>query len=272
MFMKLALTEFSPAEVAWMRIVMGSVVLCSTLMITRGPSLNLKTYWRHYLVLGLTTQALPFTLIASGQQHIASATTAIIHGSVPMITAVLVFFFIPEERLDRRRLLGLGFGLGGLLMLIYPSLRAEGLSGNAFGMLLIIAAMLSYSFSVVFTRRFMGPVPAMALAAAQSLSAAGWITALALLWAPPWQLAWPGVSAGVSILYLGLVSTGLAYVLFFYLIANAGAVNFTTVLYLTPCVGTLLGVVVLGEDLQANSILALATVLTGVYLATSVKH
>ena len=199
---------------------------------------------RALLVMGLLNNALPFTLIVWGQSHITSGVAAILNASTPLFT-VLFAHWLTAERLTVGRLAGVLLGLGGVAVMV-----GGGLGGQRGAELACLAAAISYALAGLYGRRFrtLG-VPPLATAAGQVAASSLVLVPLALVVDRPWTLAAPGVAPIAALLGVALLSTALAYVVYFRLLASAGATNLLLVTLLIPVTAILLGVALLGEAL-----------------------
>jgi drug/metabolite transporter (DMT)-like permease len=207
---------------------------------------------------------LPFALILNGQKEIASGLAAILNATTPLFTAVFAHFAARGERLTAHRLAGVVIGFAGVVVMMGPGLLAAGLGGNVVAQLLVLAAAVCYAISGLYGRR-LG-----ALGIAPHAAAAGQLTVSTLVMLPvallverPWTLPLPGIEIWGALLGLSLVSTALAYVIFFRLLSGAGAVNTALVTLLVPVTALLLGTLILGEAFTLREALGMAVILAG---------
>jgi drug/metabolite transporter (DMT)-like permease len=225
--------------------------------------------WRPLIVVGLTFNALPFVLFAWAQTQISSILAGIWNATTPLWTVVMGLILVPAVRPTRAVVGGLALGFFGVVFGPW-SITTEGSSANGFllGTAACLAATASYGFAVTYTGKHLTgaghPESPAQYPAAQLMVASG---ALALLVVP---LGDPPTSAPGSVvlamLALGVLGTGLAYVLLYRVVALAGATTASTVTYLIPLVSTTLGIAVLGEALTWNEPLGAALVLAGAWL------
>ncbi|MBM3645184.1 MAG: DMT family transporter [Alphaproteobacteria bacterium] len=263
-FSKAALAELPPFTIAVLRVAIAAAALGSALAITRTilPALP----WRAFLVMGLLNGAIPFALIFWGLQHIPSGLGAILNATTPLFTLLVAHFATDDEKIGRWKLAGLAAGLAGVVVLVgHEKLGALGVS--VLGQLACIAACVSYAFAGVYGRRFarMGIAPPVA-AAGQLVAATVWLLPLALITETPWRLEMPSPATWMAILGLALLSTALAYVLYFRILAAAGVTNLLLVTFLIPASAIALGAVFLGERLEAHHFGGLALIGLGLAL------
>jgi drug/metabolite transporter (DMT)-like permease len=262
-FIKVAVdAEVPPAFVAWSRIAVGAALLVP-LALRRNLLPELRHHERPIVAYAACEIAVPFTLIAIGEQHVSSSLTAILIASVPLVMALLAARFSPGDRPAGLRLVGLFIGLTGVVALM--GVDVAGNPDELLGATLILIAAAGYATAPLIVRHRLaaldplGPVSiSLALAAVALLPAA--------LVAPPSEI--PPSDALASIGILGIVCTALGLVLFFQLIAEAGPSRATVITYMNPLVAVVLGVVLLDEHVGATSIVGLVLILCGSWLAT----
>lgn len=210
---------------------------------------ELKTRWPAFALLGLINNAIPHTMIFAGQTHIGAGLASILNATTPIWTVVIAHFLTTDEKLTGRKIAGTMTGFVGTILLFSPHI-GEKAGAPLWAIALPIIAAISYGFAAIFSRRFKG--------VAAPVTAAGQLTASTIIMLPlslvvdqPWTLAPPPLSTVLSVLALALVSTAFAYILFFRLIATTGATNASLVTLLVPPSAILLGIIFLGERLEA---------------------
>jgi len=207
--------------------------------------------WRIVTVAALIQNVVPFAFLAWGEERVTSSLASVLNASTPLWTAAFAAAFLAGERLDLRRAVGLLLGITGVVLIAEPW-RAGG--GHVLGEVACLGAAAMYGVGFVYTSRFIsGKVPPMTAAVGQVTSGAIVATAIALVTTATSSSAThvdPHIVA--SMLTLGAVGTGLAYIMFFDLIETAGPTVASTVTFATPFVGVLLGLIVLGERVGWN--------------------
>lgn len=253
-FSKVALAELGPFTIVFFRVALAALAL-NIVASAIGASLwRAGTPWRQLLVMGALNNALPFSMIFWGQTTIASGLASILNATTPLFTVVVAHIFTRDERMTVRKLVGVLAGLAGVAILIGPDL-----GGSIWGQIACLAAALSYAFAGIYGRRFK------ALGVQPLQAATGQLTASAML-IPPIMLlaepAWPMPSAVTwsAVVGLALLSTALAYVLYFRILAAAGATNLLLVTFLIPVTAALLGAVFLGERLELRQFAGMALI------------
>jgi drug/metabolite transporter (DMT)-like permease len=222
-----------------------------------------RASWAAFFGMGILNNMIPFCLIVWGQTHIASGLASILNATTPLFAVVVAHLMTSDEKMTGNRLFGVLVGFAGVAYMIgLDALRDLG--ANVLAQLAVLGAAISYSFAGIFGRRFrqMGMAPL--------IPAAGQVTASTILMLPialivdrPWTLAAPSAETWMALLGLALLSTAVAYVLFFRILAAAGATNLMLVTFLIPVSAILLGAAVLGEQLQGKHLVGMAMIAIG---------
>src|SRR5215469_4718333 len=262
-FVGVAVKELPPLTIVALRVGFAALALyaVSRLMGLHVPAT--RAAWTAFLGMGLLNNVVPFGLIVWGQTHIASGVAAILNATTPLFTAIVAHRLTADEKLTASRLLGVFAGFMGVAVMIGgAALHAR--DSAVLAEIAVLGAAVSYAFASVFGRRFraMGIAP-IATATGQVTAATIVLAPAALLVDRPWTLPWPSAHAIAAVAGLALVSTALAYVLFFRVLATAGALNVALVTFLIPVSAILLGVLVLGETLQPRHLAGMALIWTG---------
>jgi len=259
-FAKVALGELGPFTVVFVRVSLAALALSLVVPLRRNVP------WPAYFAMGLLNNALPFSLIFWGQTEIASGLASILNATTPLFTLVVAHFLTADEKIDRTKIAALLTGLLGVIVLIGPSALVGG--SALWGQAACLAAALSYAFAGVYGRRFrrMGIAPTEA-AAGQVTASAVLILPIMLLVDQPWLLpALPSLTVCLALVGLALLSTALAYVLYFRILEAAGATNLLLVTFLIPITAILLGALVLGERLAPRHFAGMALIGVGLAL------
>ena len=266
LFMRIAAPEFGPLALVFVRVA-GASVLLLPLLLWRGELAALRQHWRPILLVGATNSALPFACLAVAALVLNAGLMAIFNATAPLWTAVIGALWL-KDRLPASRWLGLAIGFAGVLGLVVgkASLKPgeHGIS-PALGIAACIAATALYGFAANHAKSRLQGVPSMAVAAGSQLGAM-LLMALPAWWF--WPSANPGHAAWAAAIVLALACTGLAYVLYFRLIARAGPANAMTVTLLVPGFAMLWGALALGEPLTAGMAAGCAVILLGTGLST----
>lgn len=259
-FAKVALGELAPLSVVVGRVAIAALALNLVLAATVGSLFQRKVPWRTFIAMGLLNNLVPFGLIFWGQTQIASALAAILNATTPLFTLIVAHFLTQDERITPVKLAALVVGIAGVAVLMGPDALA---SGDGFwGQIACLGAALSYAFAGIYGRRFktMGIAPLDA-AAGQLTASTMLILPIMLIVDRPWLLpSFPSATVWASLAGLALLSTALAYVLYFRILAATGATNLLLVTFLIPPTAILLGTVFLGEHLLPRHLAGMALI------------
>lgn len=259
-FVEVALTELPPLTIVLLRVAQAAIALwIFALLIGLRPPLS-ATIWLAFFIMGLINNVLPFSLLVWGQTHIASGLAAILNATAPLFTVIVAGLFLTDERITLPKLSGVMFGFIGVTLMIGPE-ALDGFSSNLLAQLAILGAAISYAFAGVYGRRFK------VMALNPVIIAAGQVTASSLLLLPvviyfesPQHLDLPGIEVIAALGGLGILSTAVAYILYFRILAVAGATNLLLVAFLIPVSAILLGSMALGETLQPIHFIGMALI------------
>ncbi len=265
-FVEVVVSELPPLTVVFLRVALAAVALWLFAIVSGlRPPMTIEV-WSAFLIMGLLNNVITFTLIVWGQTHIASGLASILNATTPLFTVIVAGILLTDERTTSMKLIGVFIGFIGVLLMIGPS-ALSGLGVDVLAQIAVLGAAISYAFAGVFGRRFkaMGVEPV--------ITAAGQVTASSVVLAPlvvyierPFSLDIPGIETIAAIIGLAILSTAVAYSLYFKILASAGATNLLLVTFLIPVSAILLGSLVLGESLELVHFLGM--VLIGVGLST----
>ncbi|MBA3655627.1 MAG: DMT family transporter [Actinobacteria bacterium] len=266
LFIKIALEGLAPAQVVLGRLATGAVVLVVAVALRHGTWPRRRGAWGHLALVAVVGNVLPFFLFSWGEVRVSSALAGVLNAATPLLTMLIALVVLPEERATRLRLAGLVAGFTGVVVILAPW-RAGAAAGALSGKLACLGAAACYAVSFTYTRRFVtgrGTAPHV-LAASQIVVA----TALALVLTPVVAPDRPHLTAAVvgAVLALGCGGTGVAYLLYYRLIADVGATTASMVTYVIPVVAVFLGVVVRDEPLTANLVVGAVMVIAAVTVA-----
>jgi drug/metabolite transporter (DMT)-like permease len=263
MFIKVAVRELSPATLILGRLGLAALTLAVILPFTVGTreALAQMRAHAHWLVLiALINTAVPFWLLSWGETRIDSGLASIIQASVPIFNAVIAFGFFHEVRVTGIKLVGVGIGFVGVALLVGAQP-----SGKTLGALAVVGMALCYALGGLLVGRHLKPVTPIVVAFATTAVSAVAVLPLGVANAPAQA---PGWKVTASVVALGIPGTAIAYLLFFGLIAGAGAAYASLVTYLIPPIALIYGAVFLGESVTSVAIGGLVLVLLGVALGT----
>ena len=267
LFIALALEGLSPVQVATGRTFFGAITLGLIALVTRDRLPRSKAVWAHLTLLSVTFAVIPYLLFSWAQQFVASGVASIFNATTPIMTALIAGLAFRIETLTREQRLGIVVGIIGVIVIIGPWQGLELGSGDVMPYLALLGATACYGFSLSYMRRFLGDtgLSAIMISFVMIGLAAVWMLLLTpIIGADPVQLT-PTVV--IAIVLLGALGTGLAYAWNQNVIRAWGPTRAATVTYISPPVGVLLGVLILGETLVWNEPVGAALVILGVLLA-----
>ncbi len=264
-FAAVAIRQIEPFTLAFLRMAVAAVALAVTAAVLghrlpRDPAL-----WRGFLLLGILGTAAPFSLIYWGQTEISGGLASIINASTPLWTIVVAHFFTRDERFTWRRLLGVLTGLAGVAVIMAPSVRRNGSDGPLLAEGSVLAAGLCYAIVSVFAKRFRD-VPPIILSCGQLAFGAVFILPVVLLFDHPFSRPLPDRIAVAAVMGIALLSTALAFIIYFEILRVAGATNVMLVTLLVPVSAIFLGAAILGEQLAPRHFAGLALIACGLML------
>ena len=264
-FNGVAVRELPSFSLVWLRVAVAAATLL-LVMRSLGQRMPMQgSTWIAFFCMGLLNNALPFSLVVWGQHHIASGLASILNATTPLFTVLVAHLLTSDEKLTPSKGAGVAVGFAGAVAMVGPD-ALGGLGIGSLAQFACLAAALSYAFAGIFGRRFkrMGVTP-LATATGQVCASTLLLLPVMLLVDRPWTLAVPGVATWGAVLGVGLLSTALAYFLYFRILAVAGATNLLLVTFLIPVCAIMLGVLVLGETLLPRHLAGMG--LIGVGLA-----
>lgn len=262
-FTGVAVSELPPLTIVMLRVGIAALVLN---LVVRAFGQRMpadRRSWAAFFGMGLLNNVIPFCLIVWAQTHIASGLAAILNATTPLFGVVAAHVLTSDERMTGNRLAGVLVGLVGVVLMIGPD-ALQGLGGNVTAQLAGLAAAASYAFAGVFGRRFarMGIAPV--------ITATGQVTASTIMLLPfallvdrPWALPVPDLRVWGAVFGIAVLSTALAYILYFRILVTAGATNLLLVTFLIPVSAILLGTFVLGESLDLRHLVGMALIGAG---------
>jgi drug/metabolite transporter (DMT)-like permease len=267
LFIKIGVETLTPFTLVAGRTAIGAAVLALVMLGTRQRLPRQASLWGHMFMVALLGIAIPFSLITWGEQTIDSALAAILNGTVPLLAIVLAAIVLVDEPITVNRLVGLLVGFIGVIAITTPSFGA-GVGGSLGGELALMGASVSYAAAGVYARRFvknLAPLPSAFMEVGLAFLV---ILVLAFAFERPLATHIEG-STILAVGWLGLVGSGLAFLAFFFLLARWGAGRTSTVAYLLPVVGIILGVLVRNEGLSTPVLVGTALIIGGVAVANS---
>jgi drug/metabolite transporter (DMT)-like permease len=265
-FIKLAVGEgLSPAFVAWGRVAIAALLLLP-LAWRSGALRGLGARWRPLAAFAVIEIVVPFPLLAAGERRVSSSLAAILIATVPLLVALIGSRFDAAESAGGRRLVGLLVGLAGVVLLL--GVDVAGRPDELVGAAMIFVTAVGYATGPMIVKRRLSDLPPLGPVAAALGISALLLTPPALLTALTAPTAVPSATAILSVLVLGVVCSAIAFLLFFFLIAEVGPGRASVMTYVHPAVAVLLGVLFLGESVGLATLAGMGLILVGSWLAT----
>jgi drug/metabolite transporter (DMT)-like permease len=262
-FQGVAVRELPALTIVVARVGLAALTLWIALALMGIRVPGTRRVWVAFFGMGVLNNAIPFSLIIWGQAHIGSGLASILNAMTPMFSVIVAHLATGDEKLTPAKLFGVAAGIAGVTVMIgWQALGSLGLEVAA--QLAVLGAALSYGFASVFGRRFRDlGVPPVATAAGQVTASTALMVPLMLVVDAPWTLPVPSLATIGALVCLAVLSTALAYILFFRILAGAGAVNISLVTFLIPPTAIALGIGFLDERLEFNHLAGLALIGVG---------
>lgn len=265
LFMKVALTGVSFSQVAWTRILLGALTLGTIALITRARLPRNPKIWLHFTVIAMTYCVIPYSLFAWSEQYISSSLASILNAVTPITTALLATLLYRVEKLSVGQIVGIVVGILGVVVIVAPW-RAGALLGDWQGQLACIGAVTSYGFSLGYLRKFLAPYRVPSITAAFMYVGIAGVIMLLLTPVVAWQPVDLDIWVVLSLVGLGVFGTGVVYIWNMNVLAAWGPTATSSVTYITPVVGVILGVLLLSESLGWHEPLGAIIVFVGILL------
>ncbi len=266
LFMQMAAPQFGVMPTAALRVAIASLVLLP-LVWHRGLLATLRHHWRATFLVGVFNSGIPFALYAFALAHLSTGLTSILNATTPMFGALVAWIWL-RDRPGASRVTGLVIGFIGVALLAGrgAGLRPEAdLQIAVWAVLACLAATTCYALAASFTKKHIPSLPPLVTATGSQIGAT-WALALPALWFRPDH--WPSASVWGALLVVGVLCTGVAYILYFRLIENSGPARALTVTFLVPVFAIAYGVLFLGESVTAWMLLCGAVILLGTSLSS----
>jgi len=260
-FNEIALTGVKPFTLVLARVLIAAVALNIIVLATGNRMPGSLKLWGSFLMMGLINNLVPFSLLSWGQIRISASLASILIATTPVWTVVFANFLTKDERMTPNKLVGLLFGLAGVVVMVGLD-ALQGLGGNVIAQLAVIGAAVMYALAGIYGKRF-SEIEPIVTATGQITGTALMMIPIALLVDRPWLLPFPGWDVWGALLGLGLLGTALAYVIYFRLLRTAGATNSLLVTFLVPVSAIILGTLLLGEHLNARQVAGMGLISLG---------
>lgn len=260
-FARVAVTEIPPLNLVLFRVAIAALALHLYLAVA-GPSFRLAfPMAASFFLLAILNNIIPFTLMFAGQTEIGAGLASIINATTPFWTMIFANLLTDDEKLSWNKVAGVALGMAGTAVMVGPGMLA-GLGGPVWAKLALLGMALSYGCAGIYARRFRA-LPPQVVATGQLTASAVMMIPVVLLWHGTHGLFTASTEAWASVLGLAVLSTSIAYILFFSLIRSAGATNTSLVTLVVPVSAILLGALFLGERLEMFEITGMGLIALG---------
>ena len=259
---KIATYSFGPITIAFLRVFFGAIPL---LIICFYRKIKIEAFskdWRWFAAIGFINLALPFFLIAYGIQNVQSNLAAILMASTPLSATILSHFFTKNEKINLLKSIGILLGFSGILFLFTDKILFN--ENNIWSALIILLAYTFYVVGGVLTLKICNKSNENVTTSIM-IWAMIFLLPLTLFFEQPWNLS-PRLDSTISLIYLGVFATGIAWLLRFHILKNNGLVFQAQVAYLIPIFGVILGFLFLKEEITLKVIFSLITIIIGIYI------
>lgn len=247
MWIKIAVNEIGPMTLVAFRVLFGLLFGVAVVFIQRVQLPRSLKAWSPLLILGITNVAIPFFLISWGEQSIDSAVAAILDATVPLFTILIAHYLLHDDKMTVPKVLGLLMGFAGVIVLMSKDIGTS--LGSVLGQLAIVLASAFYAGSAVYARRTTEDTPGILRSVGPLVSSTAVMWLATFLVESPVEIPQLGIT-WIALLFLGIVGSGMAFILLYYLIHEIGPTRTSMVTYLFPLGGVLLGVAFLNEELS----------------------
>jgi drug/metabolite transporter (DMT)-like permease len=247
LFVGIALKDLPPFTIVLARVAMAAALLIPVVYLLGHRLPTTWAQWQPFIGMSLLNNVIPFSLMVTGQKSVASGLVAVLNATTPLFSLLVAHALTTDEKLHANKLIGVVMGIFGVGVLVGPE-ALFGRASQALGMGLVLGGALSYGFSGLWGRRLKASPP-IVTAASQLISSTVLLIPLAALFEQPWQLPFPGVETMAALIGLASLSTALAYIIFFRIMAVSGSSNVMLVTLLIPLTAIPLGIWKFGEQL-----------------------
>jgi len=264
MWIKIAIQEVGPITLVAFRVLFGLLFGAVVILVQRIALPRTFRDWLPLLVIGITNIAIPFFLISWGEQSIDSAVASILDATVPLFTILIAHFLLQDDKITMPKIIGLLIGFAGIVVLMSKDIG--GSPSSLLGQIAVIVASIFYAISAIYIRKVTVDTPGILRSAGPLVSATAIMGLGALVFENPVKIPELGIT-WVALLFMGVLGSGLAFVLAFYLVHEIGPTRTTMVTYLFPLGGVILGVTFLHERLTWEVIAGAIVIISSLVIA-----
>jgi drug/metabolite transporter (DMT)-like permease len=259
-FAEIALRDLGPLTIVGARVTLAALALLAYVYMSGKRMPSDARSWGQFFVMGGLNNMIPFSLIVWGQSYIDSGLASVLNATTPLFTVALAHLLTADEKININKGAGIIFGIIGVGVLIGPD-ALDSMDGQAWGKIAILGAAICYSFAGIYGRR-LSRHPTSVAATGMLVASSVIMLPVALIAENP-LAASPGLATLGAVLTMALLSTSVAYLLYFHILAKAGATNLLLVTFLVPVSALFLGILILDEQLSNHAIIGMALIFTG---------
>jgi drug/metabolite transporter (DMT)-like permease len=267
-FIKIALEGFNPFLIVNLRVLLGFIVLLTLLILKKQPLFKWARFSLHFLVMGLLACAIPWTFLCFAEQKVSSSIAGIINSAVPIVTFILAHYFLDHEKISKQKLIGLIIGVCGVVLIFVPNLF-QSFGAHLIGFFYLAISTICSASAMIYARRHLIHVPSLVSPTYQLFYAFLIMIPLTWIFSDSSKFQMPPLSAILSLIVLGVVGTGIAFYIFYYLINHVGATYTSTTSLLIPLIAIFFGVVFLEEKLIWTSYLGCGFIIVSLVITNS---
>ena len=266
LLIKVAVHDMSPTVLLLLRSASGLLGLAVIVKAMGRPLIGpgWRTRLGSFAFMAVTNAIIPWIAIAWGEERISSGLASILNSTTTLWTAIIIYWAMPSERPSIVNYIGVVVGFAGVVILVLPDLRTHGVSANVLGTLAVLVASLSYALNAIYQRTRMRNVSVFDISIGQLAAATVFAIPLAIPSLPSVHVAWQSLAA---VLALGAAGTGVAYLLYYFVMNSLGAVRAAGVTFLVPITAVFWGVILLHETVNLPMVIGMAVILGGILLA-----
>jgi len=266
LLIKVAVHDMSPTVLLLLRSASGLLGLAVIVKAMGRPLIGpgWRTRLGSFAFMAVTNAIIPWVAIAWGEERISSGLASILNSTTTLWTAIIIYWAMPSERPSIVNYIGVVVGFAGVVILVLPDLRTHGVSANVLGTLAVLVASLSYALNAIYQRTRMRNVSVFDISIGQLAAATVFALPLAIPSLPSVHVAWQSLAA---VLALGAAGTGVAYLLYYFVMNSLGAVRAAGVTFLVPITAVFWGVILLHETVNLPMVIGMAVILGGILLA-----
>lgn len=267
-FIKIALEGYNPFLIVNLRLLLGFFVLLTLLILKKQPIFKWARFSLHFFVMGLLACAIPWTFLCLAEQKVSSAIAGIINSAVPIVTFILAHYFLDHEKISKQKFIGLMIGIAGVILIFIPNLFL-GFGAHLIGFFYLAISTACSASAIIYARKHLIHVPSLVSPTYQLFYATLVMVPLSWMFSDSSKFHMPPITSTLSLMMLGVLGTGLAFYIFYYLINNVGATYTSTTSLLIPLIAIFFGVVFLGEKLIWTSYLGCCLILVSLLITNS---